>query len=351
VRIHGVKAGVVERVDLVGGEPVMTLRVEKRYAPIYRDAKLRIRPVTPLDDLYVNVTDRGTPRAGVADASYVIPAQNTITPVDISRVLDTFDADTRERLTTLMHEMGPAMQDGGQKLQAAFVELAPFLDVARDATRVLAERRRNVRRLVHNFGSLSGALAERDAQIGKLVRGGASTLGELGANDGPLGATIGAVPPALTAMRGSFAGLRRLEGELDPALQSLRPVAAGLDDGLKGLQRFGTDATPALRALRPALDDLRPMARTLVPTSRSLESAFGTLRPQAPQLNRLTQTLVPCLGMAQDFFAHTLSVFKFEDSVGAFPRAEMTVDTDGYAHGDAGGLNTRPVPSCTRKGG
>jgi hypothetical protein len=55
--------------------------------------------------------------------------------------------------------------------------------------------------------------------------------------------------------------------------------------------------------------------------------------------------------MAQDFLAHTLSVFKFEDSVGAFPRAEMTVDLDGFGHGDAGGLNTRPVRSCTRKGG
>jgi len=194
---------------------------------------------------------------------------------------------------------------------------------------------------------LMQALAKRDTQITKLVTRGNAALGELAANDGPFGATIGRIPPTLQAMRSSFTTLQKLSGALDPALRSLRPVADRLDSGLAGLQDFGREATPALRALRPALTNLRPMARTLSPTSRSLQGAFQRLNVEAPQFDHLTQDLVPCLNMAQDFFSHTLSVFKFGDSVGAFPRAEMTVDLDGF-DGGTRGLNTRPMPTCVK---
>jgi hypothetical protein len=44
-------------------------------------------------------------------------------------------------------------------------------------------------------------------------------------------------------------------------------------------------------------------------------------------------------------------VFKFADGLGAFPRAEMTIDTDGYANGQAPAVNTRPRPTCMKKDG
>lgn len=350
VRVSGVRAGVVDSADIVKGEAVLTLRVEKEFAPIYRDARAQIRPVTPLQDLYVNITDRGTPAAGRADEDYVIPAENMVTPVDISRVLDTFQGDAREQLTVLLHEIGRGLDDGGAKLRAAFTEIAPFLQVAGDATQVLAEREKNVRSVVTNFGGLSAALAKRDDELTTLIRRGNTTLGELAANDGQVRRTIAQIPPALRAMRSSFASLRSLTGELDPALRDLRPVADKLEGGLRGLEQLGRDASPALRGLRPALADLRPMARTLVPVARELETASARLRPQAPQLDRMTREVEVCRDMLQNFFHHTLSVFKFEDSLGAFPRAEMTIDTDGYADGKAGGLNTRRLPICTDHG-
>lgn len=350
VRINGVKVGVVSEVDLRDGKPLMTLSIEDEFAPIYRDARLRIRPVTPLQDLYVNIEDRGSERAGEADASNVIPAENTIDPVDISRVLDEFDPDTRKRLTALVTQIGRGLDDGGAKLREAFVETAPFLEVAQRATGVLAKRQENVKGLVTNFGGVVEALAKRNAQVTKLVRSGDVALGELAANDGPFGATLGEIPQTLTAMRGSFSELRTLSGTLDPALRSLRPVAAELENGLGGLEDFGRDALPALRALRPALSDLRPMSRALVPTSQSLQTALGNLNAQAPQLDSLTDEVEHCMGSVADFFQHTLSVFKFGDGAGAFPRAEMTVDFDGFTNGKAN-LNTRPVPTCIKKGG
>jgi len=350
VRVSGVRAGVVDSADIVNGEAVLTLRVEKDFAPIYRDAKAQIRPVTPLQDLYVNITDRGTAAAGRADEDYVLPAENTVTPVDISRVLDTFQGDAREQLTVMLHEIGRGLDDGGAKLRAAFTEIAPFLQVAQEATAVLAHREKSVRSVVTNFGGLAEALAKRDDELTTLIRRGNTTVAELGAGDGQFRHAIAQIPPLLTTMRSSFAEVRSLTTELDPALREIEPVAAKLETGLRGLEKLGRDASPALRELRPAVNELRPMARTLVPVARELETASTRLRPQAPQLDRLTHETDVCRDMLQNFFHHTLSVFKFQDSLGAFPRAEMTIDTDGYADGAAGGLNTRRLPQCTDRG-
>jgi virulence factor Mce-like protein len=348
VRIHGVKVGIVSKADLVDGhKAVLTLKIEPRYGKIYKDARLQIRPVTPLDDLYVNVIDRGHPDAGVATKSWIIPPSQTIAPVDISRVLDTFNADTREHMTILLDELGKGMSDGGERLNASFAGIAPFLRVAQQATAVLHHREANIKRLVHNFGGLSNALAERDLALTQFVRSGNETLGELAAHDRDLGATFTTLAGLLPEMRASLASVEQMSGHLDPALTSLEPVTAKLESGLEGLQRLGDDAVPALTQLRPAVSDLRRAARTLPKTSASLNVAFSNLDAQAPKLDRLTQQVVPCLSTLNRFMNNTLSVFKFFDANGAFPRADETVDTDAFAEGPQPSINSTRLPSCT----
>jgi ABC-type transporter Mla subunit MlaD len=346
VRIHGVVAGIVSSTQLVNGHAILTLKLERKYGPIYRDATLRIRPVTPLQDLYVDVEDRGHPSAGEAGGSYVVSASQTTTPVDISRVLDTFDANTRERLTVLLSEMGKGLTDGGVQLRAAFIQLAPFLHVAQQATDVLRRHQQEAATLIHNFGTLSAALATRDVQLNQFVRSGDATMAELASHASPLNDALVQLAALLPTMRSSFASVRALTGTLDPALASLTTVTPNLRGGLVALAKVGNDATPALRALRPAVVDLRAMADQLAPTARSLDVAFGRLQPQAPQIDSLTTQVVPCLPTIDQFFNHTLSVFKYQDANGAFPRADETVDLEPGGAVPVRGLNTRPLPNC-----
>jgi virulence factor Mce-like protein len=346
VRIHGVVAGIVSSAQLVNGHAILTLKLERKFGPIYRDATLRIRPVTPLEDLYVDVEDRGHPSAGEAAGSYVISASQTTTPVDISRVLDTFDANTRARLTVLLSEMGSGLADGGVQLRAAFIQLAPFLHVAQQATDVLQRHQQEVGTLIHNFGRLSDALAARNIALAQFVRSGDATMTELASHASPLNDTLVQLAALLPTMRSSFASVRTLTGTLDPALASLTPVTPNLRGGLVALAKLGNAATPALHALRPAVVDLRAMADQLAPTARSLDVAFGRLQPQAPQIESLTKQVVPCLPAIDQFFNHTLSVFKYQDSNGAFPRADETVDLEPHASAPVRGLNTRPIPNC-----
>ncbi len=60
--IAGVQVGQVGAVSLENGRAVVTMNIYRKYAPIYRDATVLLRPRTPLKDMYLAL-DPGT-RAG-----------------------------------------------------------------------------------------------------------------------------------------------------------------------------------------------------------------------------------------------------------------------------------------------
>ena len=201
LRIAGVKAGSITDSVLVDGRPVMSLNVEKKYAPLYRDAKVRIRPVTPLEDMYVDIESRGTKAAGElksGENGEVLAVRNTTSMTEIGRVLNVFDDDARLRFGELLSELGKGLNDNGAQLRAAFAEIAPFLTTAERMGRALTERRRNLARLVHNFGGITEVLAKRDKQLADFVTSGESVLSEL-AIPRP-GAVRDARPPAADAL-------------------------------------------------------------------------------------------------------------------------------------------------------
>ncbi len=328
IRISGVNVGVVRDWRVEGDHAVLTLAIRGKYAKhIYRDAQARLRPVTPLQDMYVAL-ERGTPRAGELPEGATIPGSQTVTPVDISRVLNVFDNDSREQLGNLVRGLGKGLDDKGAQLRRAFEQTMPFLVSARDLSQALDDRRRQVARLVHSFGGITHALGDRDRQLAALVSDGNATLGQLAAHEAPLSQTINALPETVRSMRTSLASLSSAEDQLDPALTALKPVAEALEPGLSALERFSTDATPALRGLTPAVGDLRPLAAALDPTVRDAQLAAERLRPQIPQLDEITQMITRCEDTISKFFQWTPSVMKFGDANGANPRAEASIGLD-----------------------
>ena len=61
--IAGVEVGLVGGVQLEHGQAVVTMDIFKRYAPIYRNATVLLRPRTPLKDMYLSLYP-GTPQRG-----------------------------------------------------------------------------------------------------------------------------------------------------------------------------------------------------------------------------------------------------------------------------------------------
>jgi virulence factor Mce-like protein len=349
VRISGVPVGGITRVDLVGGRPVIEVTIDREHAPLYRDARVRVRPKTPLQDLFVDVERRGHVSAGKLEDGQTLQAERTRTPVDIGRVANIFDADTRPRVKEAIDELGRGLGDHGHQLRATLVELAPFLRAAQRITRELAVRRGHTRRLIHNFRLMTEELGRRDGELAKLVSGGASSLTELGRQDASLRATLAQLPPTLRQLQSSFAAVRGAADELDPALDALGPSAEALPSGLAGLRRLTLDAHPAVTALRRPVRRLAPFVRQLEPTAIDLDRAFARLLPQAPRLDRITAKVVPCELALQKFFHNTISVTKFHTGRMAFPRGHL-LGGAGLLGGQINDPAQQASPSCAPGG-
>ena len=169
VTIAGVEVGQIGGVSLQDGRAIVTMNIYKKYAPIYNDATVLLRPRTPLKDMYLSL-DPGTRSAGAVPAGGMLSAANTNPDIDVSEILSSLDVDARNYLILLLAGGAQAFHDRGDSGAAPSPARSPSLRghaqairAARIATRrrfatLLSERRRNLRRAIHNLNLVAGSL-------------------------------------------------------------------------------------------------------------------------------------------------------------------------------------------------
>jgi ABC-type transporter Mla subunit MlaD len=347
VRLAGVTVGRIEAINLEHGRPVATISIDTKYAPLYRNAIIRVRPETPLDDMYVDIVSRGTPSAGQLGTNEILPAQRTQVPVDINSVLDVFNTDTRAGVKASIDALGQSLGPEGPAFRQALVDLAPFLAAAKRLTYQTSIRQTETAQLIHNFQLVTTELGRRDIQVRQLVASGASTLTELGGNESSVQAVINQLPQTMSQLESTFTTLRATENHLDPAFVALQSVAAALPSGLRGLRRFGSAAEPAFARLDRPLPQLNALMGVLRPTAAGLNHSFTALRQVPTQLNYITQLVVPCEPALAKFFQNTLSLGKFSSDYSVILRGETVV---GLNSGGGAVRDQTAAPSCAPGG-
>jgi phospholipid/cholesterol/gamma-HCH transport system substrate-binding protein len=320
VRFKGIPAGKITSVSLQGTQPVITVDLESSFGPVYRNATARLRPNTPLQDMYLNITSRGTPSAGLASTTRQVPADQTSTAVSVSDVLNVFAGNERARLAQLLAAFGNGLADRGLALRTSFAELVPFVTQAGRITAQLNLHSGLTKQLIHNTGVLTTALGQRAQQIRLLVADGSRVAGTLGANSPALEQTLAALPPTISIADSALSALSGVLPSVNGAVASLYPVADRLPRALADIRTLTAVAQPAVIALRTPVAHLVPLARVLAPVSSNLSASVHTLLPQVPALTRTISDVGNCLPSLYGFFAWDASMAKFGDARGAAPR-------------------------------
>jgi ABC-type transporter Mla subunit MlaD len=344
LRFKGIPAGVIDGVSLVHGEAVIDASLYSSFGPVYRNAYAVLRPATALQEMYVDVLDRGTPAAGLITPSDPLPLSQTTTSVQPGDVLDAFNPDVRSELSTLLTELGAGLSGRGAALDQAFVQVVPFLQLAARLTGQLAIRSSDTKQLVHDVGTLTGALAVRQQDLHTLVESAGTTLRTLQSSAPGLRATLGELPGTLSGIDQSFSAVRSLLPSLNQALLTLGPVAGQLPAGLRSLRSLSAVADPAVRRLTAPVGQLVPLSEALRPVSADLQRAVTLLGPQVPSIAHVVQSVAGCPVALQGFFQWTPSVTKMWSADGpgirgdfAFGADNTTLITD---------PNVTPSPSC-----
>jgi len=277
VDIAGVPVGEIGDVELKDGRALVTMKVRRKYTPIYKNATALLRPKTGLEDMIVEVTP-GTKTSGDAPDGYTIPIQNTLPDIKLDQILAQLDTDTRDYLKLLVTGAGEGLHGQGKTLSADFRRFAPL---GRDLAKLngaLAVRHRFIAESIHNFGVVVKALGDKDKQLKELVSSSNVVFRTLADEDANLHSALQQLPPTLKTTNTALIKANRLATVLGPTLQELRPAARALGPTLQKTRPFLKITTPIIK------NEIRPFARDAKPTVHALRPAAADLAAATPNL-------------------------------------------------------------------
>jgi phospholipid/cholesterol/gamma-HCH transport system substrate-binding protein len=291
VNVAGVKVGEVGKVELKDGRAVVQMLIKPKYDHVYRNATILLRPKTGLKDMYLSL-DPGTRRSGRLREGSTVQVANTLPDVNPDEVLAQLDTDTRSYLRILLNSGGQAFTDTSPHKQSASADLREtfkrFSPTARDTrriTRLLARRRTNISRVVHNFQLLATELGTKDDQLGQLVDSANANFQAFAHQEGSIREALQLLPGTLGQTETTLNKTATLAGRLGPTLQGLRPAARALGPALRAQRPFLRKTTPVVK------NELRPFARDVQPTIHDLRFAAKDLAVVSPRLNRAFHVL------------------------------------------------------------
>jgi phospholipid/cholesterol/gamma-HCH transport system substrate-binding protein len=292
VDVAGVPVGEIAKVELKDGRALVTMRIRHKYAHVYRDATALLRPKTGLNDMIVELTP-GTKRAGELDHSKdIIPITQTLPNVNADEILAALDGDTRDYLKLLVAGGGEALGGNGKSLSATFRRFEPTNRDILKITRLLAKRRDNIARSVHNFRLLTSAVGEKDTQLASLIDASNAVFKSFANQDAALRETLSLLPDTLRVTDTNIQKVDRLGQVLGPALGRLRPTARALGPALQQSRPFLKETTPVIqKQLRPFARDALPVVKVLRPAARDLAALTPDFTRALKTANYLLNTL------------------------------------------------------------
>ena len=279
VLVAGVPVGEIGKVELKNGRARITMKLRRKFLPVYNDATLLARPKTGLNDMVLEL-DPGKPSAGKLpqDGSAVIPVQDTLPNVNPDEFFAGLDTDTRNYLQLLLAGAGQGLKGNDRNLSAFFKRFDPLSHDLAKLGNELQSRSDNISRSIHNFSVISKELGKRDTQLAGFVDASNKVFKAFANTDQGLRSTLRQLPGALDHTNTALASAGELTDRIGPALGKLRPTARGLAPALQSLQAFAKETTPAIR------DQLRPFVKQAAPTVKVLRPASSNLKATLPDL-------------------------------------------------------------------
>lgn len=288
IRVSGVRIGDISATELKDGRAVVTFAIDPKYKRlVHTDATALLRPKTGLKDMFVELNP-GTDKAPVAREGWTIPVDNTLPDVNPDEIYQFLDADTRDYLKLLVQGAGEGLKGRGEDLQDVFRRFEPtHRDLARVSTAV-ADRHRNLRRLITKLDELNTELAGRGEELAELVRTSATVFRSFASEEGNVSRAVRDLPGALRQTTQTLGKVQTYAGVLATAADRLRPVAPSLDAANHAVTPFAREAAPITRnAIRPFVRSARPLVRDLRPASKRLAVSTPKLTRTFTVLNHL----------------------------------------------------------------
>jgi phospholipid/cholesterol/gamma-HCH transport system substrate-binding protein len=287
IRVAGMRIGDVGKIDLEQGRAIVTMEIDQEFKDVvHTDATALLRPRTGLKDMFIEL-DPGSKSAPVMKKDGRIPIENTAPDLDADEILSALDTDTRAYLQLLINGVGKGLKGRGKDLQEVLARLGPLhRDIAR-VNSAFASRRKELARLIHNYGSSVTELATRDKELSTLVEAQSQALERWASEDVNVSNAVRLLPTTLRSVESALVKVNELGQEIPPGLNALRPAIRQLHLTNLQVRPFAREAAPILRdRIRPFVRAARPYIRNVRPAARDLANASPDVREAFLEINR-----------------------------------------------------------------
>jgi phospholipid/cholesterol/gamma-HCH transport system substrate-binding protein len=287
VRVAGMRVGDVGKVELHEGKARVRMDLDSEYDRlIRRDATVLLRPRTGLKDMFLAL-DPGSDSEPAVREGTVLSASNSAPDTNADEILKVLDTDTRAYLKLLINGAGKGLAGRSGDLRQVFARLGPLhrdLDLLNSE---VVKRKRNLARLIHNYGSTISRLGREDRSLASLVRNADVVFKRLSQEDDRISLAVSRLPSALSQTERTLIKVRELGDTAGPAFRALRPAVRRIDPANQELRPLALAAEPVLRTrVRPFVRRARPFIRDVSPAARDLGTASPDLRDSFFELNR-----------------------------------------------------------------
>jgi virulence factor Mce-like protein len=274
VRVDGAIAGSVGEIEVTDrGTALVSLQLNEGTSPPSADATAAIRQQDITGDSYVAL-EPGDADEPLGDT--VIPRDRTIVAPRFDDLLNSFDQPVRQGLKLLLVELGKALEDRGEDLNAAVLELRPGLEAANEALAEVRSQNTALRSLVGDAENVTGQLASHSRQLESLIDSLSTTLQVTAERAEPLDAALERLPQTTEAAHRTLGKLADLAVASKPLARSLAASAPDLRTSLTLFKPFLEDSRVISEHLGPSLDLIQHLFVASLPTLRAAPSRVLT---------------------------------------------------------------------------
>lgn len=307
VKISGVKVGKIQSLDVTpDNKAAVVLDItEPGFKDFRRDATCTIRPQSLIGERYVECTPT-QPRAdgdreaaslpkikkGPGKGEYLLPATNTIKPVDIDLVGNIMRLPYRQRLSIIVNELGTGLAGNGAALNSAIKQADPALQETDKVLAILADQNRTLAQLAKNGDTVLAPLAKDKQKVADFIDKANTTAVASAERRSDIEASLQRFPALLQQLKPTMQQLGDLADQMTPLLTDLGANATDINTFIRQLGPFSQAGIPALKSLgdtsvtgrqallaaKPITQDLGTFSRNAKPLTENLDSLLTSLR-------------------------------------------------------------------------
>lgn len=242
VLIAGSRAGTVNSINLSGDRVVVGITLDPAHSPVHSNAVVTMRPKSLLGEEYLDLNP-GT--GDTLGSGAMLPSTRVKVATDLEDVINTFDAPTREKLRTVIIELGGGVAGRGVDTNETIRNGTDDLTDLAVITDTIARRDAELVKVIQSLDTVTAELAQSDRrqQLGELIRNSDRLIKTLANQDAELkraltqsNAALSRTDSALSGDQGNLASIFQQTPTLVHRTNSLMgDLSVGADAALNGL--------------------------------------------------------------------------------------------------------------------